>query len=232
MKLNNKELHDFFLSKDILALYHANTVTTSITFLKEKGLLSRGAVEDLGLVQTYQKSDDADKIVNVWNDVFLDTIDLHTHFKRQNFYGPILFEFDISLILDDSYDIWITKDNPMYWDEDTPNEDRYFIDVDELREGWDKYPRQKKMITIRGVNKPILFEYVRRVLVDDPRIKIPNESGEYFSVVNAATNLIKEVVPDNHILKGKFTFRQCKNCYCRENYLREVSVNEIKKLFL
>lgn len=232
MKLNNKELHDFFISKEIFALYHANTVKTSITFIKENGLLSRGSVENKGLIQTFQKSDDADKIVNVWHDIFLDTIDLHIHFKRQNFYGPILFEFDISLVLDEKYDIWITKDNPIYWDEDTPNEDRYFVNVDELKEQWDKYPRQKKMITIRNVDDPILFEHVRKIIVDDPRIKIPNEDGENFSVANAAVNSIKDVVPDNHFLKGKFTFRQCKFCYCRENYLNEIHVDEIKKIFL
>ncbi|MFP3595208.1 hypothetical protein [Chryseobacterium sp. SIMBA_029] len=115
MKLNNQELYDFFVEKEILALYHANTVGTTITYLQNDGLLSRGAVEDKGLFQTYQKTDAKDKIVDVWNDVFLDTNDLHTYFDRENRYGPILFELDLDLVKDESFEIWITKDNPIRW---------------------------------------------------------------------------------------------------------------------
>jgi|SRR5690554_4293228 len=232
MRLNNKELYDFFVSKNILALYHANTVKTSITYLRENGLLSRGAVENRGLIQTEQKSDEIDKILNVWDDIFLDSTDLHNFFGRQNYYGPVMFEFDIDLIQNENFEIWITKDNPIYWNEDTPNEERYFTSVSELDEDWNKYSRQKKMITIRNNSEPILFEYVRRIIVDDPRLKILDDKGVYFNVLNSSVNMVKEIVTDDHILKGKFIFRQCQNCYCRDNYLNQVSVTEIKKLFL
>ncbi len=148
MRLDNVELYDFFQTKDIQVLYHANTVHTSITYFNQNGLLSRGAVEKLGLSQTNQSSDEADKILDVWNDVFLDSTDLHFLFSRQNYYGPVLFEFNVSLVKNNSYEIWITKDNPIRWNKNTTNKDRYFQNIVELRHGWDKFPKHQKMITI------------------------------------------------------------------------------------
>ncbi|HBU78157.1 MAG TPA: hypothetical protein DEF18_08655 [Muricauda sp.] len=229
MRLDNKELFDFFKSLEIEVLYHANTTQTSITYLNQNGLLSRGAVESLGLNQTAQSSDDIDKVLDVWNDVFLDTTDLHTYFSRQNYYGPILFEFDVSLIENTEYEIWITKNNPIYWKKETPMEDRYFQSVAELRDNWKYYSRQKMMVTIRKNSSPILFESVRRVLVDDPRVTLTNENIHLF---NETVKLIKENVPDGHILKGKFKTRECGYCWCRDNYLNQVGVPDLKRLFL
>ena len=99
MKLDNLELHNLYKQKDIHFLYHANSVATAITFIKQGGLLSRGAVESKGLYQTPQSSDAIDQVFNVWNDIFLDTIDLHGYFPRQNLYGPISFQFPIDFLL-------------------------------------------------------------------------------------------------------------------------------------
>jgi hypothetical protein len=229
VRLNNKELYDFFLSKNILALYHANTVSTSITYFEQNGLLSRGAVENNGLLQTTQNTDTSDKILNVWNDVFIDTTDLHTFFSRQNHYGPILFEFDLNLLQNENYEIWITKDNPKYWNADYTDQQKYFQSVKELNDDWNKYALQKKMITIRNNSDPILFQYVRRVIVDDPRVILNPENTHLF---NEAFNKIKAVINDTHILKGKFITRNCTNCYCRDNYLNEVRSKDLKRLFL
>jgi hypothetical protein len=232
MRLNNQDLYDFFIEKDILVLYHANTIKTSLTYFQQNGLLSRGAVQNLGLIQTDQSSDEADQVLNVWNDVFLDSTDLHTFFGRQNYYGPVLFEFDISLIQNDDYEIWITKDNPIYWDTESTDESRYFQNVEELSDEWDNYQRQKKMITIRNNSTPILFDYIRRVIVDDPRVKIPDGNEGHIHLFNEAFKLIKQNVPIGHILKRKFITRNCTNCWCRDNYLKQVVPNELKRLFL
>ena len=229
MRLNNEELYNFFLKKNILVLYHSNTLSTSLTYFQQNGLLSRGAVENLGLKQTVQKSDEADKILNVWNDIFLDSTDLHTFFSRQNYYVPILFEFDINLIQNENYEIWITKNNPIYWNNDSTNEQKYFQSVADLEENWGNYARQKKMITIKNNSKPILFEYTRRIVVDDPRVTLVDDNIHLF---NETVNKIKEVVDDNHILKGKFTTRECTNCFCRDNYLNQVNITDLKRLFL
>ena len=121
MKLNNSELHALFVEKDITHLHHANTVATSITFIESGGLLSRADVEDHNLCQTVQASDDEDKQFDVWHDVFVDTADLHEWFGRQNIYGPILFKFNIVFLLSDELEVWVTKNNPMYWQGEITN---------------------------------------------------------------------------------------------------------------
>ncbi len=55
------------------------------------------------LFQTPQLSDEIDKVVDVWNDVFFDSQDLHGYFPRQNLYGPVSFKFSIDLILNPEY---------------------------------------------------------------------------------------------------------------------------------
>lgn len=231
MRLNNKELFDFFEEKEILALYHANTVSTSITYFQNDGLLSRGAVENANLYQTSQSSDEVDKVLGVWNDIFLDTTDLHSFFGRENHYGPILFELDKELIKDENFEIWITKNNPIYWNQNTSLEDRYFQNIDELREKWDTIQRQRKMITIRNNNSPILFNYVRRIIVDDPKVTI-NEKEKKTHVFNTAQSKIKEIITETNSLRGKFIIRSCGYCYCTDNYLNQRSVKELKRLFL
>lgn len=231
MKLNNKELYNFFVAKEILALYHANTVSTSISYFQANGLLSRGAVETLGLNQTPQSSDEIDKVLDVWDDIFIDTTDLHSFFRRENHYGPVLFELDRELINDDNFDVWITKNNPIYWNADTPLEERYFQSVEELREKWDTIERQRKMITIRKNTSPILFNYVRRVIVDDPKVTIPN-IPQKIHVFNAAQQNIKNSIVVGHSLFGKFTTRICGSCWCTSNYLNQRTIPDIKRLFL
>lgn len=117
MKLDNKKLYDLLHSKNISNLFHANTVATSITFIEEGGLLSRNDIEERGLYQTPQTSDEIDKLFDVFDDVFLDTKDLHEHFSRQNHYGPVLFKFKLELLFEENLDIWMTKNNPIYWGE-------------------------------------------------------------------------------------------------------------------
>ncbi len=231
MKLNNTDLYNFFVEKEILALYHANTVGTSITYFQQQGLMSRSLVEDHRLFQTPQSSDNIDKVLGVWSDIFLDTADLHSFFGRENHYGPILFELDRDLVKDPNFEIWITKNNPIYWSSDTSIEDRYFQSVEELRELWGTIGRQRKMVTIKNTKSPILFNYIRRIIVDDPKVEI-NENGQKNYVFNTAVNKIKEIINDSHPLKGKFSTRVCSNCWCTSNYLNQRSPSDLKRLFL
>ncbi|SMP10734.1 hypothetical protein [Chryseobacterium profundimaris] len=230
MRLNNHELYDFFVESQILALYHANTVGTTITYLQNGGLLSRGAVETQGLFQTPQSSDAKDKEVNVWNDVFLDTADLHSAFRRENHYGPVLFEFNIELVRDETLEIWITKNNPIYWNPNTPDNDRYFQSVAELRQLWNVIQRQRIMITIRNNTSPILFNSVRRIIVDDPQRSI-EENGQEVHLFNHAKNRIDQIIVNNHPFNGRLDVRRCNGCYCRSNYLRQRDQNDLKRLF-
>ncbi|RTZ23381.1 hypothetical protein EKN09_09165, partial [Vibrio penaeicida] len=126
MKLDNQELHELLVKKGVTHFHHANSLATAITFIEEEGLLSRGDVEKEDLIQTNQSSDDDDKDFDVWDDIFIDIVDLHGYFPRQNLYGPVLFKFNIDFLLDDDLDIWVTKNNPIYWNHQLKHSDKYF----------------------------------------------------------------------------------------------------------
>jgi hypothetical protein len=228
MKLNNRELYFLFVEKDITHLHHANTVATATTFIEQGGLLSRGDVEDMQLSQTYQASDEEDKQFDVWYDVFVDTADLHDWFGRQNIYGPILFKLNIDFLLKDDLEVWVTKNNPMYWHSGLTDVDKYFQSVQELRDEWKTIERQKKMVTIRKPGKPILFENLEKVIVDDPRVKIYDTyvlSAEMNAGLTKATENVKN-------LRSLFEYRLCSSCYCHSNYLKQVSTEQLARLFL
>ncbi|WP_156117131.1 hypothetical protein [Vibrio sp. ZOR0018] len=228
MKLDNIELHQFFQEKSINYLHHANTVATSISFILSGGLLSRGDIERSTLTQTVQASDGEDKEFEVWDDVFLDTADLHGYFPRQNLYGPVLFKLNISFLLEDNVDVWITKNNPMYWSATVPAEERYFQSVDELRANWDQYERQKKMITIRKPGRPVLFSSLEQITVDDPRIQIYGDTHAF----NEMKNALFSATENFHGIREKIIVRECGFCFCRENYLHQVSTEQSARLFL
>src|SRR5437879_6502931 len=80
-------------------LYHANSITTSCTFLEQGGLMSRGLVEGRGLEQTKQLSDRIDKKYGIWHSIFLDHIDIHHRANGLNLYGPVLFVLDLEILL-------------------------------------------------------------------------------------------------------------------------------------
>lgn len=229
MRLNNKELFELLSEKGIHHLYHANTVRTSRTFIEQGGLLSRGAVESKGLEQTPQSSDEIDKIFDVWNDVFLDTVDLHTYFNRQNYYGPVLFKLTTVFLNELDIEIWVTKDNPINWNQEMTMEQKYFSSVAELRENWDSYARQRKMTTIKNNSEPILLNYVEEVIYDNPGV-MNKETGLVF--FNQGMADLKESLKVNPPFKNKFTTRTCSGCFCRSNYLHQHTILELNRLFL
>ena len=59
--MNNAQLKKFLRDRNVLYLYHANTVATSCTFFENGGLLSRGTAGDRGLFQTPQETDERGK---------------------------------------------------------------------------------------------------------------------------------------------------------------------------
>lgn len=229
MKLDNNELHKLLADKNISLLHHANTIATTITFIENGGLLSRESVEKSGLYQTEQSSDEKDKSVGVYNDVFLDSTDLHTYFNRQNKYGPVTFKFSTDFLKNEDLEIWVTKNNPIYWTQEMTDKEKYFESVEDLRQNWSNYERQKKMITIRNPNRPILFPYIDRIVVDNPQVSVSNTGLVYFQ---QAVEGLKKSYAGNENIRNKFITRECEGCYCRKNYLQELSIQQLNKLFL
>ena len=72
--MTNETIQRILSQKGVNNLYHANTVETACTFLQNGGLLSRGAVEDLRLHQSPQETDDTDKLLDVYYDIFFDSV--------------------------------------------------------------------------------------------------------------------------------------------------------------
>lgn len=129
-KRKNKREQDIFL-------YHANSVITSLEFIKSKKLFSRKYGEDMGLPQTYQKSDEVDKQKGIFNDIFFDNCDIGEN--RPCYYGPITFVFDAEKILRFEREIKITKNNPIH-KSDTY---MYFSSLAELESQMLKYREEK-----------------------------------------------------------------------------------------
>ena len=228
MKIDNLRLHQFFTDKNIMHLHHANSVATSSSFIRENGLLSRGCMEERGLFQTEQSSDKIDKEYDVWDDVFIDTVDLHGYFPRQNLYGPVLFKFSIDFLLEDEIDIWITKNNPIYWNQYTTNEEKYFQGIEDVVENWDSFDTQRRMITIRKPNKPVLFESLVEIKIDNPQVEIYEEVNPFYE----AREVLNQLTIDKLEIRELIKERECDSCYCLDNYLTQISEEQIARLFL
>ena len=134
--MDNLEILKVIKSAGVSGLYHANSVATSRTFLTHSGLLSRGYVERQKLHQTPQDSDALDRTFGIWNDVFLDTVDIHYRARNQNHYGPVLFVLNVDSVLKDKTlagTLRITRKNPVHWVVNQTEHDRYFDTEDEFR---------------------------------------------------------------------------------------------------
>lgn len=222
--IDRRELYELLKSKGIEHLQHANSVATSITFLENGGLLSRGAVRDRGLHQTSQQSDRLDKIFNVWNDLFLDMYDLHGKFPRQNYYGPVLFKISIDFLLRTKYEIRITKSNPVDWQVGERKSKRYFKNVEELNRTWHAYEHQKRMITLRDNRHPALFKYLEQIILDHP-----GESHLHKQLFKTALRKLRRISRSTN-LDVPVNRCSCGHCFCVDNYAK-YHENRLLKMF-
>lgn len=227
------ELYHFLKSKNIEIFFHANTVTTSCTLIKQKGLLSRGVFERNGLDMTPQSSDDCDKLFEVWNDIFFDILDLHGYFPRQNLYGPVCFVLSNKFLLDEKLpNICITKDNPIYWDLSMDDKEKYYSSVDEYMRDYDYNIKtkqiQKRMFTIHNTQKRIPFKkYLIKIILDNPKVKLND-----LSLYKHSKKRLLEALEIAGFKQDLLKERICHNCYCQYNYLNQVDSEELEKLFL
>lgn len=232
IEVSPKELYDFLTSKGLNYFYHANTVRTSCALILQGGLLSRGEMEKRKLPMTAQSSDDIDKLFDVWNDIFLDVVDLHGYFHRQNLYGPVCFKISNEILLDKNLpNICITKNNPIYWNLYMSEEEKYYLSVSEYASGFDENMKdhtiQTKMFTIHNFAKSISFkEYLVEVVLDNPAVEI--DGVALFPVAEKAlVSALSKAGFSTNILK----MRICNNCYCKSNYSNDFSADELQKLF-
>lgn len=212
MGITVSQIKQILIDNEVEYLFHANTVATSVTFLTQGGLLSRGAVEEKGLFQTPQKSDVLDKRLGVFFDIFFDSDDIHARAKDLNGYGPITFVYSIDLLdtLTDKV-VKVTQDNPIRWNKATPETERYFTELIPMRSKYEKGAFQQHL-TICNIHQPLPFKpYLVKLLIENPNIS----NTTYFD--NAVTK-IKGLLEDN-CLDVPLEIRQCPdNCKCQIKY--------------
>ncbi len=169
-----------------------NSVITSLTFINNGGLLSGKTVEKRNLTPTNQSSDEIDKKFDIYNDIFFDSVDIHERAKDVNNYGVITFVYSVD-VLDEiaDYDICVTKENPINWDEDIPYEKRYFSDADSLYCGFHKGDFGNH-ITVRNISEPVSFQHLKKIIIDNPG----EDRQNYFSPAYA---VIENSIENNNI---------------------------------
>jgi hypothetical protein len=207
--------------KDIGAthLHHANSVTTSCTFLEHGGLASRGFVEDHGLKQTPQSSDGIDKKFGIWHRIFLDHVDIHDRAGRKkgpNQYGPVLFVLDLDVLrgLPKGTEVSVTKKNPIHWHDHEPACERYYQTAEELAAniGFGDFDKMLVIETPSGkVDFPSLWT---RIILDDPKRQVSSGQDAY---AYAEARLKKAVAVSE--VKAYVERRQCqRSCICIQKY--------------
>ncbi len=210
--MNGAEVYRILVEKGVNSLCHANTVTTACAFLQVKGLASRGYIEERGLQQTPQYSDDRDKLLSIWHDIFLDGVDLHERGRVRNNYGPVLFVLPTSILLNlpPKTEVLVTRDNPVHWSIDETTEDRYFMLPEQLCDSY-TYGDFNKHITLRTKYGILPFDGTPLdIVLDDPMDLLPNGDDAYTSAVECLENFANEGGLSLNIRK-----RRCRNgCRC------------------
>jgi hypothetical protein len=221
--MTNHQIKKILISKGVNGLYHSNTVETSLSFLKAGGLISRGVCEDLGYPQTPQKSDQLDKDFDIYYDLFFDSVDIHERAHNANYYGPVLFEYDIS-VLDSIPEgcIRITKSNPVDWNVNASENERYFTNDCELGFCFTKGDFGQH-ITIKAQNAPLPFIYLRRIIITNP-------CNDYMNYYANAVKAINQSISDNN-LDIVLVERDCPDyCKCFNFYSNNYNVKNHYKL--
>jgi hypothetical protein len=235
MELKSTEVLEILKKKGVDALYHANTVSTCCTFLRDGHLLARGTVHERGLDQTDQRSDTSDRKLGIWYDIFFDAIDIHVQSGNRSYYGPIMLKFDLSLLEQDWLpNIWVSKSNPIDWDDSTPVQNRWFSSIEEL----DKHYQPTNFghhLVVRNVGGSIrLNPYLKALIVDNTKRTIPVTASRYdLDVVSASIEALRASARAGKLLgKGvSATIRQCNTqCKCQTLY-NNMTSSEFKKIF-
>ncbi len=213
------EVYDILMRIGASYLHHANSTATSCTFLKERGLMSRALVHELGLRQTPQRSDEIDRKYSIWCCIFLDHVDIHDRGgakKGPNRYGPVMFRFDLDVLLNLPLgsNIRVTKSNPFNWDDDDLDRDRWFHSTDQLSKSI-SFGDYEKMLVIATPSGRLDFPDLRAsIILDDPRRSILSGENAYIN----ARNLLRKAAVDGRV-ETSIEKRVCPNgCICQKEY--------------
>ena len=113
-------------------LYHANSVPTALDYISRGYIYSRQKGDEFNK-QTAQRSDELDKALGIYNDIFFDTSDIpYCVGTNTSAYGPIMFVLKPQVIKGKR--IRVTKLNPFVKNNLT-YDSLYYKDVDGIKAG-------------------------------------------------------------------------------------------------
>jgi hypothetical protein len=222
--IKSTDILNLLKKRGVEFLYHANTMKTSLTFIREKALLSRKFVEENNLTQTPQFTDALDKEFRIWDSVFLDGTDLHKKFRKRNKYGPILFLLDLSLLADEIFFlIKVTQTNPSYW---KTTDKHYFSTVSEIDEKYlsgESYQDGQTMFLFDKAEKKIsLQRYCKKIIIDNPGIRFLTPDGkEASSISHMLVNSISSALTASDLTNIEVSIREAEMqslCNCVRVY--------------
>ena len=219
--IKNADVLKVLREKSVSHFYHANSVQTSCTFLEHGALLSREYAETHKLKQTPQQSDALDKRYGIWNDIFLDTVDIHDRARRKNHYGPVLFVLKPqSVLTDQSLDgtLRITRRNPVHWSDGQSPKDRYFETSEEFAQNF-SFGDFDKHFTFRTKDGKIpLAAHIDHIQLDDPQGSLGDQN--VFKNAMAALTAAAKIGQINVTIRK----RECRmGCTCLGTYKAEAA---------
>lgn len=166
--MTNSEIKQVLLCHGVQQLYHTNTVETSLSFIKNGGLLSRGVCDDMGYPQTRQYTDKTDKLYNIYYDIFFDSMEIQRR-TGVSYYGPVLFVYDIDVLNTiEEGNIHISKLNPDKWRNTVCESERYFLDLNEFSLFYNENDFGQHII-LANQTKPLSFDYLEKIVISDPQ---------------------------------------------------------------
>lgn len=215
--MTGQEIYEVLVAKGVTRIFHANSVKTGVSQLRLGGLASRQRVEHNRLPQTNQYTDDLDRRLGIWNDIFLDTVNIHSQISDRNKYGPVLFEMSVEMLrsLPTPSRVLITRSNPSKWQVGALEAGCYFLNKSELGKGVG-IGNFDHMLVIRTPNGLIPFaNFLQRITLDEPRL-INGESAEY---VTAKAALLRAAAING--VQVNIVRRNCTDCSCITSYAKK-----------
>jgi hypothetical protein len=200
-------------------LHHANSVMTSCTFLEQGGLLGRGFVEDHGLKQSVQPSDELDKKYGIWHSIFLPHVDIHGQagqIKGPNRYGPALFvlDLDVLLRLPAGSAVRVTKRSPAHWYDTEPESGRWFQTADEMAKNVRPDDFDKLVAIQTPLGRLAFPKRQARIILDAPQKQMSSGENAY----THAESRLKAAAAAGQV-DVSIERRQCPmGCICPEKY--------------
>lgn len=213
--MTNAEIVAVLKENGVRQLYHANTVTTSHTFITHGGLLSRKYCVDNHLPQTSQYTDYEDRRYGIFNDIFFDSSNIQ-NISGINLYGPVLFVYNIGVLNTVNEQIKITKMNPDKWRGFPDESDRYFTTLSALRDAENGFSPNNFgcHITITQRNRPLSFDCLEEIILSIPDAGLFEDEENVSNLITSAERHIRTALTGKGInLTIRRVGRNNKNFY-------------------